>query len=527
MNTRRLVFASLVLLACSRSPEDAGIVLNVDTDVTADRTTIDHLAVTVDGLRQEWPLTRPLPGSLGLKTSPGKKSVTVEGLRSTATLGTWSGTIVTSKGSVVVQDVHLACVGCARGDAGPGPDSGPGSVDSSGRLDAGAGGITGTGGIAGDSGGMTGRDAAVDTGDGPASNEVSGTRDALPGLDRSVDRAVDAAIDASPDGSNDGASGITALLSGAFSVSSQFQIPATAAAPGPVGDTLRLVHKLVDDPATAILSFAEDAGVPGLSTLRSALPDVLESKLTGWMNAYIKSASVGGVSPYDQIVTMDQLIQSLLLNWGVQSRLVLPIGAPGTHAPVSLAFASASNPVVIPLDATASVISATGITATLSWPDGPNGAAVVTISDHTMGLPFGRYALQALNAILLSQYGAANLGAYLSSAVGCPDMAKSVAAQCVSVVITDVCVGHESDLLSVCEGGLAEAAKQIEDQIRGLDLKAIHCLSGTATAIGAAVSRPQDATALDNGLWTVTVDFGSGAQPATATFFATAETSAP
>jgi hypothetical protein len=510
MNARRLVLGSLVLLACSRLSQDAGIVLNVDTDVTSDRSVMDHLAVTVDGHRQEWILTRPLPGSLGLKTSPGMRSVTVEGFRNTSLLGSWSGTIATSKGSVMVQDVHLACAGCARLDAGPSQDSGPGSLDS-GRLDAGVGGVTGTGGMAGGSGGNTGRDTALDTGDVPALVDVSGTRDARP----------------AGDGASDGAAESTALLNGAFSVSSQFQIPATAAAPGPVGDTLRLVHRLVDDPAAAILSFADDAGVPGLSTLRSALPDVLESKLTGWMNAYIKTASVGGVSPYDQIVAMDQLIQSLLLNWGLQSRLTLPLGAPGTHAPVSLSFASSSNPVVIPLDATASVTSATDVTATVSWPGGPNGAAVVTISDHTMGLPFGRYALQALNAILLSQYGAANLAAYLSSAIGCPGMAKSVASQCVSVVITDVCVGHESDLLAVCEAGLSEAAKQIEDQIRGLDLKAIHCLSGTATAIGASLSRPQDATALDNGLWTVTVDFGSGAQPATATFSATAETSAP
>ena len=518
MNARRWVLGSLVLLACSRSPQDAGIVLNVDTDVTSDRTMMDHLAVMVDGKRQEWILTRPLPGSLGLKTSPGMKSVTVEGFRNTSLLGTWSSTILASKGSVAVQDVHLACVGCARADAGPGPDSSPGSLDS-GRLDAGVGGITGTGGMAGGSGGNTSRDAASDASDVPAVGDVSAARDAR--------AAGDGAIDGAIDGSSDGASEITALLHGAFSVSSQFQIPATAAAPGPVGDTLRLVHRLVDDPAAAILAFADDAGVPGLSTLRSALPDVLESKLTGWMNAYIKTASVGGVSPYDQIATMDQLIQAFLLNWGLQSRLVLPLGAPGTHAPVSLSFASASSPVLIPLDATASVISATGVTATLSWPGGPNGAAVVTISDHTLGLPFGRYALQALNAILLSQYGAANLGAYLSNAIGCPGMARSVASQCVSVVISDVCVGHESDLLAVCEGGLAEAAKQMEDQIRSLDLKAIHCLSGTATATGAALSRPQDATALDNGLWTATVDFGSGAQPATATFFATAETSAP
>jgi hypothetical protein len=322
----------------------------------------------------------------------------------------------------------------------------------------------------------------------------------------------------------DGASLVSAPFTGAFSVSSQFEILASAAAPGPVGDTLGLVHGLVTDPGAAILDFAGDAGVPGLSTLRSVLPDALESRLTGWMNSYIKSASVGGVTPYDQLAWLDSTVQSLLLYWGLQSRLTLPAGALGTHAPVTLIFASpAGAPIPLPLDATAPLTLGIGVSALVSWPNGTNASAVVTVSDHFMGLPFGRYMLQALDAILLAQYGAPNLGAYLSNAVGCPGMAAYVASQCVSIV----CVGHEGDLLDICAGGLAEGARQIENQIQGLDLKAIHFQQGTAVAIGAQVTRPQNATALQGGVWTVTVDFGGGPEPATATFSASAEAGSP
>jgi hypothetical protein len=45
--------------------------------------------------------------------------------------------------------------------------------------------------------------------------------------------------------------------------------------------------------------------------------------------------------------------------------------------------------------------------------------------------------------------------------------------------------------------------------------------------MGAQVARPQDATALQNGVWTVTVDFGNGPEPANATFSAVAETASP
>jgi hypothetical protein len=96
-------------------------------------------------------------------------------------------------------------------------------------------------------------------------------------------------------------------------VSSQFDVHATAAAPGPVGDALGLVHRLVDDPGAAILGFADDAGVPGISTLRSALPDVLESRLTGWMDSYVKSATVGGVIPFDELTWLDDTVRALLL----------------------------------------------------------------------------------------------------------------------------------------------------------------------------------------------------------------------
>jgi hypothetical protein len=441
---------------------------------------------------------------------------------------------VTTKGAVVVQDVHLVYLGPVAPDGGPdASDGGPAEVRGAGDapdgaldtirrdlggaggitgsggttgtstrptpLDGGTGGIVGTGGIDG-GGGVSGRDG----GDAPAAGGGDGADGPPPGID--------------------GPQPVTARLTGAFSVSSPFEIPATAAAPGPVGDTLALVHSFVVDPGAAILDFAGDAGVPGLGTLRSVLPDALESRLTGWMNSYIKTASVAGVTPYDRLVWLDDTIRALLLYWTLQSRLALPVGAGGTHAPVTLVFASTTgSPYAIPLDPTAAVTSGVGVSAMVAWPTGPSGPAIVTISDHFMGLPFGRYVLRALDAVLLAEYGKPDLAAYLADAVGCSGMAAYVASQCVSIV----CVGHESELYDICAGGLAEGARQIESQIQGLDFKAIHFQQGTAIAIGAQVTRPQDATALQNGVWTATVDFGGGEQPATATFSALAETTTP
>ena len=307
-----------------------------------------------------------------------------------------------------------------------------------------------------------------------------------------------------------------APLTGTFDVTSQFQVPATVAAPGPLGDTLRLVHGLAVDPGTTLLDFAEEAGVPALAELRLVLPETLESELTGWMNDYLETATVGGVSPHERIAELDTLIRSVLLSWELRSTLSLPVDAAGTHAPVAIVFEGPAGPVVVPVDATAPVTSGMGITATLAWPDGPEGAAQATIGDHAMGIPFGRYALAALEAVLLAQYGAEDLHAFLAAAVACDGLAASVADRCVG----PFCVGHETELRTVCEGGAAEAAARLEAQVLGLDFEAIRFQQGTASAPGVAPALLPEVSTLQDGVWTATIDLGQGAEAATATFVA-------
>jgi len=318
-----------------------------------------------------------------------------------------------------------------------------------------------------------------------------------------------------------------APLAGTYAVTSRFEVPATVAAPGPLGDALRLVHGLATDPGTALLDFAEEAGVPAVSELRLVLPDALESELTGWMSDHLESAAVDGVSPHDRIVELDDAIRSVLLRWELSSTLVLPAGAAGTHAPVSLAFDSPAGPVTIPLDATAPVTAGAGVTATVSWPDGAGGAAAAAVGEHAMGIPFGRYALRGLDAILLARYGEEDVRALLAGAVSCEALAASVAGRCVGFL----CVGHEEELRDVCEGGLDAAAGRIEEEILGLDFQAIRFEQGAATAVGAAPPSAEgaatEASALDDGRWTATIDLGQGEEAATATFIAVRTGSAP
>jgi hypothetical protein len=350
---------------------------------------------------------------------------------------------------------------------------------------------------------LAGTDGGSDQGGGDADNAPGALDGGLPG--------------------DDAAAPSTAPLTGVYSVTSQFRVPPAAPVPGPLGDTLGLVQRFVDDPGAAILGFAADAGVPGLATLQSALPDFLYDELGGWMNSYIKTASVGGVAPYNQLVWLDDTLRSLLLYWGLDSRLVLALDAPGTHTPLALTFTTPSGPLSFSLDAGARVTSAVGVTGTLSWPEGPNATALVTISDHTMAMPFGPYVLPALGTILLSQWGTPGVASFLANQVGCRSLAANVA----SICVTEVCVGHEGDLYDVCEGGLAEGARQIESQMVGLEIRILRLKRGLARTVAELAVGPQQAPALQRGVWIVSVDFGNDPLTADGSFNVVAEAGSP
>jgi hypothetical protein len=308
-------------------------------------------------------------------------------------------------------------------------------------------------------------------------------------------------------------------LAGTYHVASSFQVPATAAAPGPLGDALRLVHGLAENPAGTLLDVAADAGAPALDTLQLVVPDALEDQLESWMNAYLTTATSGGVSPHGEIVRLDDLIRSVLLAWELRSELRLEGDADGTHAPLAIAFDVLDAPVVIPVEATDPVTAATGVSATVSWPD-VEGAAQASVSDHAMGVPFGRYALQALDLALLAEWGAADVRGMLDDVVDCAGMGRSVAGRCVGLL----CVGHAEEVEAACAAGLGEVAARIEARILALDYDAIRFQAGTATVEGVSIVAEESgsvtADRLVGGVWTATVDLGQGAEAATATFTA-------
>lgn len=339
---------------------------------------------------------------------------------------------------------------------------------------------------------------------------------ACPGLEPS-DPAADTTPDSAPETSPLPTAPLPApvALTGTWQVTSQFEVPATVLAPGPLGQSLQLLHQLNENPGGALLDMAELAGVPALDTLRLVLPSEVEAELEGWMSGYLKATTVDGVSPHARIVELDDRIRSVLLDWDLQSTLELPASGTGTHAPTALVFSAQGEPIVVPVSVTAPVTAGIDVVATVNVPAG--GEPTVTLGDHFMGVPFGRYAMLGVDAVLAREWGAAGIYEALDAIVDCAALGRSVAAECVDVEFIEVCVGHAALLEEVCEAGVATAASQLEERILGIDFKAIHFESGEASLQGGTVAA---ATALTDGTWTATIDLGQTEEPeeATATF---------
>jgi hypothetical protein len=142
--------------SCSQS-DKAGILLTVDKDNTVPNSpTITSLAVTVNGTTKTYDVSTGLPGTLGIKTSPGDKVIVVVGLEPDSTpVANGRMTCSAEAGRVIPCALILSL----PVDAGiPSDKGGPPGPDDA----LGGDGSTGTGGASGGSGGTIASGGAVD-----------------------------------------------------------------------------------------------------------------------------------------------------------------------------------------------------------------------------------------------------------------------------------------------------------------------------------------------------------------------------
>jgi hypothetical protein len=295
-----------------------------------------------------------------------------------------------------------------------------------------------------------------------------------------------------------------ARATGSYGLTTTLDLPTTLLAPQPAADAFATLAGLRNDPARTIFDLAEQAGVPHAQTLHQALPDILQSRLDGWINAFVAHAVFEGHPVNGELDALITAGANLQLQVDVLSDLSL--NAPdatgtctATHAVRALRLHALPDQTAITIPTIpaplAQGITESALSVRLTAPR--HGDALFTTSDHAFGLPIGQYMVAALDASLRQRYGH-DLRGTVGQLVDCQALAASVAHECVG----PVCVGHEDELHGVCEGALDKLADQVKERLLEHDFKAVHFASGTA-----------DFTApdrLDGGVWKASVNAGLG-----------------
>ena len=296
---------------------------------------------------------------------------------------------------------------------------------------------------------------------------------------------------------------------GAYQVDSTLDIQAAALLPQPAYDAVDTIRGLRDMPGQTLFDLAESAGVPAVAEIRDALPWALESRLYGWIDSQLASYTHGDGPIAVAINTVLTLAETSIAELRLQSELTVA-GGTATHRLDTIVFAYEDYEVSQELAGFSTVLDLEGeATATCTPGD---GEAQLALGAHSFGIPYGELALAALDDVLAAEFGT-DLRGTLGLLVSCPALAADIADRC----YWGQCVGHETELLEICEGALDYVADQIHDRVAAVRFDAISLDAGTATMLDGA-SDDNVADELAGGIWTARIDAGMGPRSAPGTF---------
>ncbi len=300
------------------------------------------------------------------------------------------------------------------------------------------------------------------------------------------------------------------IADGIFAIESTLDVQAAAVLPQTAYDAVETLRGLREEPGRTLFDLAEDAGVPAVSEIRSALPSSLESRLYGWIDDELATYTHGDGPVATAIDGVLTVCETSLAEVHLSSELAID-GGSATHSLRAVGFAIDGVELrydLANLDGLPLALEAT-FAATVA---GDGTVSHLTLGSHAFGVPFGALALTAIEDVLQLRY-ATDLRGVLGMLVDCPALAADVADHCVY----GYCVGHEMELRSVCEGGLDHLATWLRAELTAIRFDAITLRAGTAQL---GDSAPVDGLAdtVAGGVWTADLDVGMGPRAAPGTF---------
>jgi len=293
---------------------------------------------------------------------------------------------------------------------------------------------------------------------------------------------------------------------GPYHVTNTIDFTVDAILPPDAALIVKTLHELETDPAHALITVAEAAGIPAIGLLYDALPGVLKDKLESFIADELMKIQIGGRPITEYAGMIADLADTALTQFAVDSELAISADmTTATHRLTALDLAPAGLDVQLPIRGLAGDV----LTQTPSIFVAEAGA--LSIGEQHFGLNYGEYAWQLIELASTKQFGA-GVRQTIGNAVNCPKLAHAVASKCV----LGVCVGHETELTQICEGGLDSIVDLAHQQIAKLRLEAFHLKAGTARLVSDDGDGVGDRVV--DGVWQAEINLGAGLRDAPATF---------
>ena len=259
------------------------------------------------------------------------------------------------------------------------------------------------------------------------------------------------------------------------------------------------------NPARGLIDAADAAGVPAIKTLYDLLPGVITDRLEGWVNDEIAKVKVNGHPITDYTSEVVGYFDIALTQFAVDSELTIDGSGTATHRITGLDLHPAGIDFRLPIGGLA------GDVLTQNPPMTIDAGGALGFGEQHFGLNYGDYAWQGIEALSTAAFGK-GVRAVLGDAVNCPNLAHNIANKCV----LGVCVGHESTLKDVCEGGLDAVVNGGRDLLAKINIDALHFATGTAILVDDDGDGVGDR--ITQGTWDAEMNLGLGMRHTPAAF---------
>src|ERR1044071_8045583 len=178
---------------------------------------------------------------------------------------------------------------------------------------------------------------------------------------------------------------------GTYQIVSRVDITVEAVLPEQAEEIASTLRALSTNPAHALITIADEAGVPAVAELLDVLPGPLQDRLEGWINDEIAKAQIGGMPITAYAGQIAGLADTALRQFAVDGELTLQ-GQAARHRLTALDLTPAGLAVRVPTDGLAGDVLTQDTTAAVT------SAGALTLGDQRFGLNYGEYAWQAIDA---------------------------------------------------------------------------------------------------------------------------------